>query len=195
MLAVSPFRSGLGTDDRGPDMTDRTESQVATKARPGSAEGGAETAEELFRAVYPTLAGWAGRLVGQDAAQDVASEAFARLMSRGGPVESPRSYLYVTAANLIRDYWRKAERERRAVGRMSTGTLADPVSWPAQDVDVRALIAALPPRLRETFLLRHYGGYSTRETAGLLSRPEGTVKADLFRARATLKRAVREPRD
>jgi RNA polymerase sigma-70 factor, ECF subfamily len=59
-------------------------------------------------------------------------------------------------------------------------------------VDVRNLIQALPPRLRDPFLLHYYGGFGIREVAVLLRRPEGTIKADLFAARARLKTALGE---
>jgi RNA polymerase sigma-70 factor, ECF subfamily len=146
------------------------------------------TVEDLFRSVYPKLAGWARRLVDDDdTAHEIASEAFVRLLSRWTKVDSPKSYLYVVATNLIRDHWRKAERERRAIRSFAADTAADPVTYPAQDVDVRSLIASLPPRLRDPFLLHYYGGFRVRELAGLYRRPEGTIKADLFAARARLK--------
>jgi len=66
------------------------------------------------------------------------------------------------------------------------------VAYPVQDVDVRNLIASLPPRLRDPFLLHYYGGFAIREVATLLRRPEGTIKADLFAARARLKTALGE---
>jgi RNA polymerase sigma-70 factor (ECF subfamily) len=64
------------------------------------------------------------------------------------------------------------------------------VAYPVQDVDVRDLIASLPPRLRDPFLLHYYGGFGIREVAALLRRPEGTIKADLFAARSRLKTAL-----
>ena len=153
----------------------------------------ADAVEELFKGVYPRLAGWVRRLVDDDdTAHEIASEAFVRLLSRWTRVDSPQSYLYMIATNLIRDHWRKTERERRA---LRTGTAAaafDEVAYPVQDVDVRNLIASLPPRLRDPFLLHYYGGFGIREVATLLRRPEGTIKADLFAARARLKTALGE---
>jgi RNA polymerase sigma-70 factor (ECF subfamily) len=156
-----------------------------------AAEVDVDAAEELFRGVYPKLAGWVRRLVdNDDTAHEIASEAFVRLLSRWTTVESPQSYLYMIATNLIRDHWRRAERERRAIRNVTAGASADPVTYPAQDVDVRNLIAALPPRLRDPFLLHYYGGFGIREVAALLRRPEGTIKADLYAARAKLKTAL-----
>ncbi len=62
---------------------------------------------------YPTLAGWARRLVDDDeAAHEIASESFARLLSRWTRVTSRQRHLYVIAANLIKDHWRTIQRER-----------------------------------------------------------------------------------
>ncbi len=177
-------------------MTVCIETQVTTG--PGGpagsmSEAGPDAAGELFKDVYPRLAGWVRRLVDdEDTAREIASEAFVRLLSRWTRVDSPRSYLYAIAANLVRDHWRTTERERRAVRRMTAGTVAEPVTWPAQDVDVRDLLGTLPPRLREPFLLHYYGGLRIREVAVLLRKPEGTVKTDLLAARSKLKAGLCE---
>ena len=157
----------------------------------------ADAVEELFKGVYPKLAGWVRRLVDDDdTAHEIASEAFVRLLSRWTRVDSPQSYLYMIATNLIRDHWRKTERERRAIrsvtARAATEAAMEEVAYPVQDVDVRNLIASLPPRLRDPFLLHYYGGFGIREVATLLRRPEGTIKADLFAARARLKTLLRQ---
>jgi RNA polymerase sigma-70 factor, ECF subfamily len=150
-----------------------------------------EAAEDLFNACYPRLAGWVRRLVDDDdTAHEIASEAFTRLLARWSGLDSPQSYLYMIATNLIRDHWRRTGRERRAIRTLTAAAPADPAYFPAQDVDVRALIEALPQRLRSPFLLHYYAGLGIREVAALLGRPEGTVKADLFHARAMLRAAV-----
>jgi RNA polymerase sigma-70 factor, ECF subfamily len=176
----------------GPDMILLPGGVIEGDPVSAAAEVDVDAAEELFKGVYPKLAGWVRRLVDDDdTAHEIASEAFVRLLSRWTKVESPQSYLYMIATNLIRDHWRRAERERRAI-RSATAGAADPVSYPAQDVDVRNLLQALPPRLRDPFLLHYYGGFGIREVAALLRRPEGTIKADLFAARARLKTALGE---
>ena len=153
----------------------------------------ADAAEELFKGVYPLLAGWVRRLVGDDdIAHEIASEAFVRLLARWTTVHSPQSYLYTIATNLIRDHWREKERERQTLRSVTAGSAADPVTFPIQDVDVRNLIASLPPRLRDPFLLHYYGGFGLKEVASLLNRPEGTIKANLSAARSRLKTALAE---
>jgi RNA polymerase sigma-70 factor (ECF subfamily) len=153
-------------------------------------------AEELFNACYPRLAGWVRRLVDDDdTAHEIASEAFTRLLARWSTLDNPQSYLYMIATNLVRDHWRKTGRERKAMRAVSAGTQFDPVYHPGQDVHVRALLQALPDRLRRPFLLHYYGGFPLRDVAVMLSRPEGTIKADLFQARARLREALGESDD
>jgi RNA polymerase sigma-70 factor, ECF subfamily len=154
-----------------------------------------DAAEDLFNACYPRLAGWVRRLVDDDdTAHEIASEAFTRLLARWSGLDNPQSYLYMIATNLVRDHWRKSGRERRAIRSLTAAAPADPACHPAQDVDVRALIEALPARLRSAFLLHYYAGFGVREVAVMLGRPEGTVKADLYHARARLKAALRDDR-
>jgi RNA polymerase sigma-70 factor, ECF subfamily len=156
----------------------------------------AALAEELFTANYPKLAGWVRRLVDdEDTAHEIASEAFVRLLSKWtspDKLENPQSYLFMIATNLVRDHWRKAERERRAIRNVTAGSDPEPSTNPAQDVDVRELIESLPAKLRDPFLLHYYAGFGVKEIAALVKRPEGTVKADLYHARAKLKEALAE---
>jgi RNA polymerase sigma-70 factor, ECF subfamily len=153
-------------------------------------------AEQLFAVQYPKLAGWVRRLVDDDdTAHEIASEAFVRLLSKWTSIDkldSPQSYLYMIATNLVRDHWRKMERERRAFTRAAAGVDPEPYCDPSQDVDIRELLAALPARLREPFLLHYYAGFGVKEIAAQLKKPEGTIKADLYHARAKLKEALAE---
>ena len=153
-------------------------------------------AEQLFAVHYPKLAGWVRRLVDDDeTAHEIAAEAFVRLLAKWtspDKLDSPQSYLYMIATNLVRDHWRKIERERRAISKVAAGTDPEPWADPAQDVDIRDLLAALPARLREPFLLHYYAGFGVKEIAAQLKKPEGTIKADLYHARARLKEAIRQ---
>ena len=57
------------------------------------------------------------------------------------------------------------------------------------------LAAELSPPLRKAFQLRDLDGLTTREAARILGEPEGTVKAQLARARAKLRRVMRRSLD
>jgi RNA polymerase sigma-70 factor (ECF subfamily) len=179
----------------------RTNGKAKSLASGAAAEGGAAVRlrragstdfEALFNSQYPRLAGWVRRLVDdEETAHEIASEAFTRLLARWTSLDNPQSYLYMIATNLVRDHWRKTERERRAMRVLGAGASADRLAChPDQDVDVRQLIQSLPLRLRNAFLLHYYAGFGVREVAAMLGRPEGTIKADLFQARARLRAAL-----
>ncbi|MET9552007.1 RNA polymerase sigma factor [Streptomyces sp. NPDC006645] len=148
-------------------------------------------ASDLFAALYPRLAGWCRRLVDDDeTAHEIASEAFTRLWSRWTSVQEPRGFLYVTAANIVRDHWRKLERERKAMRRI-TSEAATGSHTEQTDPSVRMLVQSLPERLRVPILLHYYADMPIREVSVLTGRKEGTVKADLHAARELLRAHLR----
>ncbi|MDX3312828.1 RNA polymerase sigma factor [Streptomyces sp. NPDC054884] len=152
-------------------------------------------ASELFAALYPRLAGWCRRLVDDDeTAHEIASEAFTRLWARWTSVAEPQGFLFVTAANLVRDHWRRLERERRAVRRATVEAAIAPPAEPA-DPSVRMLVQSLPDRLRVPILLHYYADMPIREVSALTGRKEGTVKADLHAARELLRAHLRRSLD
>ncbi len=153
-----------------------------------------KAASELFAAVYPRLAGWCRRLVDDETAHEIASEAFTRLWARWTAVDEPRGFLYVTAANLVRDHWRKLERERRAVRRAGVEAAVRPQVQEA-DPSVRMLVQALPERLRVPILLHYYADMPIREVSLLTGRKEGTVMSDLHAARELLRAHLRRSLD
>ncbi|MFJ4688089.1 RNA polymerase sigma factor [Streptomyces sp. NPDC091377] len=153
-------------------------------------------ASELFAVLYPRLAGWCRRLVDDDeTAHEIASEAFTRLWARWAKVEEPRGFLYVTAANIVRDHWRKLERERRAVRRATNEAAVRPPHTEPADPSVRLLVQSLPERLRVPILLHYYADMPIREVSALTGRKEGTVKADLHAARELLRVHLRRSLD
>ncbi|WP_369153265.1 RNA polymerase sigma factor [Streptomyces sp. R17] len=154
-----------------------------------------QAASELFAAVYPRLAGWCRRLVDDDeTAHEIASEAFTRLWSRWTSVSEPRGFLYVTAANLVRDHWRRLDRERTTVRRVGTEAAVRPHAEPS-DPSVRMLVQSLPDRLRVPILLHYYADLPVREVSAVTGRKEGTIKADLHAARELLRAHLRRNLD
>jgi DNA-directed RNA polymerase specialized sigma24 family protein len=57
------------------------------------------------------------------------------------------------------------------------------------------LVAELSPPLRKAFQLRELDGMTTRDAADVLGVADGTVKAQLARARTKLKRLLRRALD
>jgi RNA polymerase sigma-70 factor, ECF subfamily len=143
----------------------------------------AQPADALFRLHYAPLAGWCRRMVGdEDAAHDIAAEAFARLLGRWTTVADPRAYLYTTALNLVRDRWRRSERERAALRK--TVTTLNTTAAPAPEL--RMVVEGLPKRLQQVVVLHYFADMPVDAVAAALGIAPGTVKRDLFEARAKL---------
>ena len=123
--------------------------------------------------------------------EELAQEAFARLLARWHRVAEPRPFLYTVAANLVNDRWKSQGRSRTLLRRIAANT---PVDVPGPDDSVRDLIRRLPERHRLAVLLHYYGGLSLVEVAAHLGRPEGTVRRWLAEGRATLRAQLEEAR-
>ncbi len=142
--------------------------------------------EALFDSVYPSLFRYCNRLTGDpDQAEDLAQEAFYRLLDRGaeGTDSGLRSWLFMVATNLVRDRSRTRETRRRILS-----GFAPPENAPGPDQElargeeirrVRKILELLSPRDREMLLLRQEG-FSYREiaeVAGVSHRSVGTILA------------------
>lgn len=148
-----------------------------------------ERAEVVFRLHYGPLAGWIRRMTGDDhVAHDIAAEAFVRLLARWDRVDEPRAYLYTTALNLIRDRWRRAERERTALHR--DRPRVEDATTPAAAPELRMLVESLPRRQQQVIVLHYFADLSVDQVARTLGIAPGTVKRDLFEARAALARLL-----
>ncbi len=138
-----------------------------------------------------------------DEAEDIAQETFVAAYDkrhtyrRGDPF---RPWLYRIALNRCLD--RLRARQRRPIPRPwdeveSAAAAASPGPLPRLLTDEREArlqeaVAALPPKLRAVFLLRHLDELSYDEIAVAAALPLGTVKTHLFRARALLREALRD---
>jgi len=133
--------------------------------------------------------------------EDLAQEVFlraCRALPRFDPAGSarPSTWLLTIATRLVVD-----ARRRRAV---PTSTLDTDVPSPATGTPeterrrleigraLEAAAAELSPDHRDVFLLAEFHGLDTREIAGVVGVPEGTVRTRLFRARAHLRALLKD---
>jgi RNA polymerase sigma factor (sigma-70 family) len=142
----------------------------------------------LFNRWYPRLVSAARRRLGDsDDAEDIAQEAFIRLL--GEAPDNPPAWLFTVAGRLVSDYRRAGSRRDRVVQRPPVQMVPDELTRdPAQDIvraeviaTVRAVLATMSDRDRQLLLLHHYG-LSYREIATRLGVATSSVGSLLTRA-------------
>ncbi|HEX5725725.1 MAG TPA: sigma-70 family RNA polymerase sigma factor [Longimicrobiaceae bacterium] len=143
--------------------------------------------DALFRNLYPSLFRYLHRLTGDsDAAEDIAQEAFVRLLGRSMPEKEARLWLFTVATNLFRDSARTSRRRERLL----TAEPWTPSALPRPDeslertrtVDrVRRALDRLAPRDRQMLLMREEG-FRYDEIARVAAVAPGSVGTLLARA-------------
>lgn len=144
----------------------------------------------LFRGRYLEMVRLAG-LLGADDPEDIAQEAFARLMRKGALDGDPAPYLRAIVCNLTRN----RHRHLRVIREKTLRAVSEPSSEQAailreDHAEVVAALAALPTRRREAIVLRFWLDLSEREIAATMGVSPGTVKSQLSRGLAALARAL-----
>ena len=153
----------------------------------------------LFDACYPSLRRYCGRLTGdQDSGDDVAQEAFVRLLERKpqGTQDGLRSWLFTVATHLVRDRVRVSENRRRLLDQHPVGPSAPPnpeeeISRQERVESVRRALEELGSRDRSLLLMREEG-LSYRELADALGVSPASVGTLLARARERLAKALNQ---
>lgn len=137
-----------------------------------------EHREPLVRYVY-RLTGSSGR------AEDVVQSTFVRFLEHADTVESPKSWLFTVATNLVRDRERKEKRRRELAAGESRSRDPTPPDEAAELrgelEDVREALYRLPDRDRALLVLRAEG-FSYREIAESLGVAKGSVGPMIGRA-------------
>ena len=151
---------------------------------------------ELYERRYADMVRFAAFLTGDvDAAQDIAQEAFVRLLDAWDRIVDPEradAYLKATIVNLVRGEHRRRETAARrgqshlslvasaeddAIGRVGRQHMLDAVS-------------ALPIRQRACVVMRHWMRMSESEIASTLDLSVGSVRTHVKRGTATLQRTL-----
>ena len=126
------------------------------------------------------------RQAAEDATADVFQIAWRRFSDEGATLSLP--WVYRILRNVVGTEYRRRERARRALDRLSD-TVADPQR--ADDrVDVRGALAALPERERELLFMAYWEDLTHDEIAGILGITTGALRVRLTRARARLRDAL-----
>jgi RNA polymerase sigma-70 factor, ECF subfamily len=143
--------------------------------------------DALFERLYPSLYRYLHRLTGDaDVAEDIAQEAFVRLLRQPLPEAEVRPWLFTVAMNLVRDRARKSERRMRLLS--GAPALTTTASLPDDDVEraeriqsVRRALEKLPDRDRQLLLMREEG-FKYEEIAGVIGVAPASVGTLIARA-------------
>ena len=137
----------------------------------------------------------AWRLVGGDdaAAEDVVQEAFIkayRALSQFREEASLATWFYRIVVRQAHNYcrWRTVRETWSALWHGGPQPTAAPASGdPLLRRRIAKALAQLSRSQKEVFVLVHMEGFSVREAAALMEKPEGTVKSHLHRALQALR--------
>ena len=160
-----------------------------------------EDFERIFKSHHELVFRAAYRISGSsEDAEDVLQTLFLRLLRRDmlPDIErNPKAYLHRAAINIALDIVRQRGRTVRPEDLEEE--LEDGRPRPdrqhhssrIQD-ELREALAELNPRAAEIFVLRHVEGFDNSEIAEMLGTSRGTIAVLLFRARARLKKSMKE---
>jgi len=128
-------------------------------------------------------------------AYDLLAEAFLRFIRViCRDPRHPVALLYRIAVNLQIDAWR---RRQASPEQPAAATDPEPVAAAVTDdrETVRRLLQSLPPDEQNLLLLRYWIGLTHKEIAGMLEKPEGTIRRQCAGALAALRQRWREKPD
>lgn len=148
----------------------------------------AEIVEAYYTDIYRYLIKYAGNI--QDA-EELTQESFLKLFQKSDKAikvgVDTRKLLFRIARNAAIDRSRWWRRWRPM---LFGGEALEPATAGDSDESLAFIadpIRKLPDRQREVFILRHWSGLSTTETAEILGISDGAVKSHLKRAVTSLK--------
>jgi RNA polymerase sigma-70 factor (ECF subfamily) len=140
-----------------------------------------------FDALYRNHGNWLiaflRRRFGHQDAEDLAQETYLRIASSTAPIRNPRAFLARVALNAARDQIRRRG-VRPVLVREDAGPPAVAQASQAEAILLKQAILALPPRLRQVFLLSRFGGLTYEEIARRCGVSVKTVEKRMTKALA-----------
>ena len=189
--------AGGGAGGSADGAGDAEELALVARARSGDVEA----FERLYRLHAPRVFALCLRMSGDrvratELVQDVFVRAWERIPSFRGDAKLS-SWLHRLAVNVVLG---EARTERRRTRRVALGDDEEGGTWEAvgatagdagDRIDLERAIAALPPGARQVFVLHDVEGYRHGEIARITGTAEGTLRAQLHRARRLLMEMLR----
>ena len=151
--------------------------------------------DRFFSPIYRfVLASTGSREDAEDVTADVFLKAFRGIAAYRDQSKPVAAWLFRIARNEVADHYRRNSRrpatlsidlqQEEPLGRY------DPVETAGLLLDLARALAGLPRDQRQAVLLRLAGGLSTRQTAEVMRKPEGTVRSLLHHGIKALRAAM-----
>ncbi len=163
----------------------------------GRFAGGGERALEDAYALHGGLVyTFCRRTVGESLAEDITQEVFIRAYRKHHQFKPERGtlagWLIGIAKNLIVDHFRAEKRHAlRRVGQEETeATLESQIEQAGEKLMIAEALRRLPERARCVIALRYFDDLTHHQIAERLNLPLGTVKSDLRRGLAQVRRQL-----
>ena len=175
-------------------------SALVDRACDGDVSAWSRLYQRCFPAVFRQLRYYTGDSA---VAEELAQEAFAQAMTSTARFDRTRNFdawLHGVALNVVRKYWRRQRNTQTAHARLAMMARTCPPAGPGPDDThlqrersrvLYAVLAELPERLREAFLVRELQGLTTTDAAELLGISEGNLAVRVHRARARIPEELR----
>jgi RNA polymerase sigma-70 factor (ECF subfamily) len=145
--------------------------------------------ERFVETEYPRVVAAVRLITGdREGAPDAVQDAIVGLLTNPPtePVRNTAAWVTTVACNRVRDSRRRLDAEWRALERRGPLEEAAEDEHVRLDVDVHAALMSLPKQQREVCVLHYLLDQSVEAIAEALGVSSGTVKTQLYRARATL---------
>jgi RNA polymerase sigma factor (sigma-70 family) len=140
--------------------------------------------EDAYRELRLPLLRLAYLLTGsRETAEDLVQSAFAAAQPRWPKIADPAAYLRRSVVNLAKDGQRREFRRRRLLR-----PEAEPITAIPEIDESWTTIQRLPAKQRVVVVLHYYEDLPLVEIGRLLNRPASTVRSDLRRAHARLRK-------
>jgi RNA polymerase sigma factor (sigma-70 family) len=140
--------------------------------------------DQLYREHGNWLIALLRRRFGRQAAEDLAQDAYVRVVGSSTRIYHPRAFLARVAINAARDRARAAAVRPALLFGGSLVAAAGAEADQEQALLLKQIILALPPQLRDVFLLSRFGGLTYGEIAQRCGVSVKTVEARMSKALA-----------
>ena len=146
---------------------------------------------EAYRRHADELVRYATIIAGPADAADIVADVFAEVIASQtwASVVNQRAYLYRAVFNRACGHHRSTDRRHR---REATVAVVDRWAPPDPSVDAHRALGHLPPKQRAVVFFTYWADMDPQHIADLLDVSEGTVRKQLTRARATLRKVLDE---